>query len=72
MESVTRYLAANKEKVRMKVGDIMGGQIVKMEWLERFDAAMAGSREEGEENRLIRQICRRLRKGKMLSRLQTS
>ena len=64
MESVTRRLAANKENIRKKVGDIMGGQVIKMEWLERFDAAMAGSREEGEENRLIRQVCRKLRKGK--------
>ena len=42
--------------------------MIKMEWLERFDAAMAGSREEGreegDENRLIRQVCRKLRKGK--------
>ena len=68
MECVTRKLAEGKSAVGGKVGDIMGGQVVRMEWLERFDAAVskgrAEGRAEGEECNLIRLVCRKLRKGK--------
>ncbi len=68
MECVTKRLAEKRERITRKVGDIMGGRVLKMEWLERFDAAMASSAAEGEargKNRhLISQICRKLRKGK--------
>ena len=50
----------------------MGGKVLKMEWLDRFDAAVEGGRKEGraegrkegQETHLVRQICVKLRKGK--------
>ena len=47
MEAVVRRLAYNKENVIKKVGDIMGGKVVKMEWLEKYDAAVAEGKAEG-------------------------
>lgn len=68
LKCVGKRFAENREKISQKVGDIMGGQVVKMEWLERFDAAVASGEAKGEakgdSRRLIRQICRKLRKGK--------
>ena len=68
IETVTRRLAANRRKVTGKVGEIMGGRVVKMDWLERFDAAFArgetAGEARGEGRTLVRIICRKLRKGK--------
>ena len=52
MESVTRKLAAKRKSVSEKVGEIMGGKVVKMEWLEHFDAAVEKGRQEGKEEGL--------------------
>ena len=64
MGSVTGKLSEKYRNINEKVGDIMGGKVVKMEWLERFDAAVADGEARGDEKRLIRQICCKLRKGK--------
>ena len=44
-----------------------------LEWLREYDAAVdsgrANGRVEGEEIRLIRQICRKLRKGKSVTQI---
>ena len=47
MKEVVKKLAYNKENVIKKVGDIMGGKVVKMEWLEKYDAAVAEGKAEG-------------------------
>ena len=52
-----------RENVIRKVGDIMMDST--LEWLRKYDAAVA----EGEETRLVRQICRKLRKGKNISQI---
>ncbi len=73
MENVTRRLNKNRKKVSRKVGDIMGGRVLKMDWLERYDAAVASGRAEGraegDQARLISQICRKLRKKKTISQI---
>lgn len=55
MESVVSQLAHKEPRIREKVDDIMGGKVLKMEWLERFDAAVAEGeargRAEGEAER---------------------
>ena len=48
-ENVIKRLAYKRPNIREKVDDIMGGKVLKMEWLERFDAAAAKGREEGRE-----------------------
>ena len=79
MAKVAKRFAAKHAKVRRKVGKIMGGKVQKLEWLERFDAAVAAGEargieqgiergieqgiEQGEERQLIRMVCRMLRKG---------
>ena len=40
IELVTYRLAAKHKNITEKVDDIMGGKVLKMEWLERFDAQM--------------------------------
>ena len=56
--------------VSRKVGDIMGGRVLKMDWLEKYDAAVANGRAkgraEGDQARLITQVCR---KGKAISQI---
>ncbi len=47
MESVIKRLAYRRRNIKGKVDDIMGGKVVKMEWLEKFDAAVAEGRAEG-------------------------
>ena len=51
----------------------MGGRVLKMDWLERYDAAVASGRAEGraegDQARLISQICRKLRKKKTISQI---
>ncbi|OON84683.1 hypothetical protein BXO88_16070 [Oribacterium sp. C9] len=73
MENVTRRLNDKRKKVSRKVGDIMGGRVLKMDWLERYDAAVANGRAEGraegDQSRLISQICRKLRKGKTVPQI---
>ena len=69
MEYVTKRLNVGRKKVIKKVGDIMGGKVLKMEWLERFDAAVAGGEARGEEIHLIKMICRKLRKGKNVGQI---
>ena len=51
MEEVIKRLAYNRENVIKKVGDIMGGKVVKMEWLEKYDAAVAEAKAEDEAER---------------------
>jgi len=63
MEKVTKRLNENRVNVIRKVGDIMMDST--LEWLRKYDAAVA----EGEETRLVRQICRKLRKGKNISQI---
>ena len=48
MERVAGRLTERTSVVHEKVGDIMGGKVVKMEWLERFDAAVAEGEARGE------------------------
>ena len=69
MGCVVKKLAEKREKVTEKVGDIMGGHVVKMEWLERFDAAVAGGEARGEDNKLIRLVCIKLRKGMQIPQI---
>ncbi len=72
MEKVSKRLADKKKNVREKVGEIMEIQSERWEWLDRFDAAVEGGREEGrqegraegEERHLIKMVCKKLRKGK--------
>lgn len=47
MENVTKRLAYDKDRVVEKVGDIMGGKPHKLEWLEKYDAAVEKGRAEG-------------------------
>ena len=47
MEEVLNRLACQHTKVVGRVGDIMGGKVVKMEWLEKYDAAVAKGKAEG-------------------------
>ena len=56
-------------KVNERIGDLMGGRVVKMEWLERYDKAVSEGRAEGKEDLLISQICRKMRKGKEISQI---
>ena len=49
IELVTYRLAAKHKNITEKVDDIMGGKVLKMEWLERFDAAVAEGEEKGRE-----------------------
>lgn len=49
MEAVAMRMTKEKKEVRRKVGDLMGGKVVEMEWLKQFDAAVAKGREEGRE-----------------------
>ena len=73
MENVTRRLNDKRGNVSRKVGDIMGGRVLKMDWLEKYDAAVANGRAkgraEGDQARLITQVCRKLRKGKAISQI---
>ncbi len=64
MEAVLMRLTETKIEVQQKVGDLMGGKVVEMEWLKQFDAAVAKGREEGREDQLVMQICKKLKKGK--------
>ncbi|MCR5098778.1 MAG: hypothetical protein K6B14_07515 [Lachnospiraceae bacterium] len=49
MEEVVKRLAYNKENVIKKVGDIMGGRVIKMKWLEEYDAAVAEGEAKGKK-----------------------
>ena len=40
MEQVIYRLAYKRKNIKDKVGDIMGGNVVKMDWLEKYDAAV--------------------------------
>ncbi len=55
MEEVLNRLACKHTRVVGRVGDIMGGKVVKMEWLEKYDKAFAEGeargRAEGENER---------------------
>ena len=51
MENVTKRIAYNKDRVVEKVGDIMGGKPHKLEWLEKYDAAVEKGRAEGKDER---------------------
>ena len=68
MEKVSKRLADKKQNVREKVGEIMEIQSERWEWLDRFDAAVEGGREEGraegKELNLIEMVCKKLRRGK--------
>ena len=68
MGSVAGKLSEKRDRVNERIGDIMGGQVIKMEWLERYDAAVAKGKEEGRaeerENNRVRLICKKLRKNK--------
>ena len=61
MGCVVKRIADKRKRVIEKVGDIMDG----IEWLERYDAAVAGGKAKGEEKQLVRQVSRKLRKGKI-------
>ena len=61
------------EVVEEKVGDIMRGEYgIRLEWLEKYDAAVEKSitegRAEGRADLLVSQVCRKLRKGKKYTR----
>ncbi len=47
-ERVVNRLASRKKKVSEKVGDIMGGEVIKIPWLEKYDADIAAAKAEGE------------------------
>ena len=47
MENVVRFLADGLTHIKGKVDDIMGGKVLKMEWLDKYDAAVAKGRAEG-------------------------
>ncbi len=42
-------LAYKRKNIKDKVGDIMGGNVVKMDWLEKYDAAVEQAVEQGVE-----------------------
>ncbi len=49
MEQVIYRLAYKRKNIKDKVGDIMGGNVVKMDWLEKYDAAVEQAVEQGVE-----------------------
>ena len=49
LEHVVKRLAYGKKNVKEKVGEIMGGKVLKMEWLEKYDAAVAEGEAKGRE-----------------------
>ena len=65
-----KWMNDKRGNVSRKVGDIMGGRVLKMDWLEKYDAAVANGRAkgraEGDQARLITQVCR---KGKAISQI---
>ena len=71
MEKVTRRLNEKRENVSRKVGDIMKDST--LEWLREYDAAVADAKakikDEGKEEKLISQICRKLRRGKSVTQI---
>ena len=60
-----------RENVSRKVGDIMKDST--LEWLREYDAAVADAKakikDEGKEEKLISQICRKLRRGKSVTQI---
>ncbi|WP_049962336.1 hypothetical protein [Oribacterium sp. FC2011] len=67
MAKVIRRLNEKRENVIRKVGDIMMDST--LEWLREYDAAVAKGKVEGKEEKLISQICRKLRKGKSVTQI---
>ena len=63
MEKVTRRLNEKRANVSRKVGNIMSSST--LEWLRKYDAAVAN----GDQSRLVRQICRKLRKGRTVAQI---
>ena len=71
MEKVTRRLNEKRANVSRKVGNIMSSST--LEWLRKYDAAVENGITKGitkgDQARLIRQICRKLRKGKEVAQI---
>ena len=63
VEHVIGRLNKKRINVSTKVGDVMRGRVMKLDWLERYDKAMAVSEARGEQKTLVKQVCRKLRKG---------
>ena len=61
---VSDKLTEEQEQVKRKVGDLMGGHVVNLDIFQAEDRAEARGEAWGEERQLIKQICRKLRKGK--------
>ena len=77
IDHVISRLNEKRINVSTKVGDVMHGRVMKLDWLERYDKAMAESQArgerigetKGEQSTLVRQICRKLRKGKSYTQI---
>ena len=69
MENVVKRLAYRRKRITEKVGDIMGGKVLKMEWLEKFDAAVAEGKAEGGDIRDAERISDMLRRGKTVDEI---
>ncbi len=61
---VSDKLTEKQEQVKRKVGDLMGGHVINLDIFQAEDLAEARGRVIGEENLLVKMICRKLRKGK--------
>ena len=85
IDHVISRLNEKRINVSTKVGDVMHGRVMKLDWLERYDKAMAESEArgqargerigevrgeaKGEQSTLVRLICRKLRKGKSYTQI---
>ena len=69
IKRVTDKLAIDHENVKKKVGDLMGGHVINLDIFQAEDAAEARGEARGEDKKLIRQICCKLRKGKSIPQI---
>ncbi len=77
IKRVADKLATGHENVKKKVGDLMGGHVIDLDIFRAEDAAEARGRAQGEargevrgeDRKLIKLICRKLRKGKSIPQI---
>ncbi len=56
-------------QVKQKVGGMMGGHVIDLDIFQAEDRAEARGKAIGEDRKLIRQICRKLRKGRSVQEI---
>lgn len=69
IKRVADKLATGHENVKKKVGDLMGGHVIDLDIFRAEDAAEARGEVRGEDRKLIKLICRKLRKGKSIPQI---